>query len=59
MTIQLEIPDEFESHYKKDKFDGYFRRVCSDIDIRWTCGVLAYKTIKMMHDAFEHSKPIC
>jgi hypothetical protein len=38
MRIQIEIPEEFEEDYRKDRFRDFFERVRADIDYRGLCG---------------------
>ena len=59
MTIQLEIPSEFESDYDNDRFLDFFRRVLEDIDCSGLCGNYETETAEMMAEAFKESKPIC
>lgn len=56
MTIQLEIPKEFENDYQNDRFDDFFRRVFADIDCTGMCGNYEAETALMMADMFKQSK---
>ncbi|MGN8818567.1 hypothetical protein ACTNEN_09635 [Oribacterium sp. HCP28S3_H8] len=58
MIIQLEIPSEFESDYKRDRFDEFFQRVLADIDYTGACGNYESETAQMMDDAFKESRII-
>ena len=59
MIIQLEIPKEFENDYQNDRFDDFFKRVNASMKHFSIFGNYEAETVQMMHDAFEHSKPIC
>ena len=62
MRIEIEIPKEFEEHFKQDKFKDSFERIMADI---WhsleignclCAGNYEYETIKMLEEALENSK---
>ena len=62
MRIEIEIPKEFEEHFKQDKFKDSFERIMVDI---WhsleignclCAGNYEYETIKMLEEALENSK---
>ena len=62
MRIELEIPKEFEQHFKQDKFKDSLERIMADI---WhsleignclCAGRYEYETIEMLGKAFENSK---
>ena len=62
MKIELEIPREFEQHFKQDKFKDSLERIMADI---WhsleignclCAGNYEYETIKMLEEALENSK---
>ena len=62
MKIEIEIPKEFEEHFKQDKFKDSFERIMADI---WhsleignclCAGRYEYETIKMLEEALENSK---
>ena len=62
MKIELEIPREFEEHFKQDKFKDSLERIMADI---WhsleignclCAGNYEYETIKMLEEALENSK---
>ena len=62
MRIEIEIPKEFEEHFKQDKFKDSLERIMADI---WhsleignclCAGNYEYETIKMLEKAFEDSK---
>ena len=62
MRIEIEIPKEFEEHFKQDKFKGSLERIMADIkhslengDCLCT-GNYEYETIKMLEKALENSK---
>lgn len=65
MKIELEIPKEFEEHFKQDKFKDSLKRIMADIEHfqhsskngYWLCaGRYEYETIEMLQKAFEDSK---
>ena len=62
MKIELEIPKEFEEHFKQDKFKDSLERIMADI---WhsleignclCAGRYEYETIEMLQKAFENSR---
>ena len=62
MRIEIDIPKEFEEHFKQDKFKGSFERIMADI---WhfleigNClcvGRYEYETIEMLEKALENSR---
>ena len=64
MRIEIEIPKEFEKHFKQDKFKGSLERIMADIkhslengDCLCT-GRYEYETIEMLVKALENSKTI-
>lgn len=62
MRIEIEIPKEFESDFKQDKFKDSFERIMADIgrsleiEINVCAGRYEYETIEMLKKAFEDSK---
>ena len=64
MRIEIEIPKEFEEHFKQDKFKDSFERIMADIkhsleDRHCLCaGRYEYETIKMLQEAFENSRKV-
>ena len=65
MRIEIEIPKEFEEHFKQDKFKDSLKRIMVDIEHfqhsskngYWLCaGRYEYETIEMLQKAFEDSK---
>ena len=62
MRIEIEIPKEFEEHFKQDKFKNSLERIMADIfhslEIgNCLCaGRYEYETIGMLGRAFENSK---
>lgn len=62
MKIELEIPKEFEEHFKRDKFKDSLERIMADIfhslEIgNCLCaGRYEYETIEMLAKALENSK---
>lgn len=62
MRIEIEIPKEFEEHFKQDKFKDSFERIIEDIkrsvksrDCSYA-GRYEYETIEMLEKAFENSR---
>lgn len=62
MRIEIEIPKEFEKHFKQDKFKDSFERIMADIKHSlesgyWLCaGRYEYETIEMLQKSFENSR---
>ena len=62
MKIEIEIPKEFEEHFKQDKFKDSFERIMVDIfhsleNGDCLCaGRYEYETIEMLEKALENSK---
>ena len=62
MRIEIDIPKEFEEHFKQDKFKDSLERIMADI---WhslengdclCAGRYEYETIEMLEKALENSK---
>ena len=62
MKIEIDIPKEFEEHFKQDKFKDSLERIMADI---WhsleignclCAGRYEYETIEMLEKALENSK---
>ena len=64
MRIEIDIPKEFEEHFKQDKFKDSLERIMADIfhslEIgNCLCaGRYEYETIEMLEKALENSKTI-
>ena len=62
MRIEIDIPKEFEEHFKQDKFKDSFERIMVDIFHPSENGDCLcadryeYETIEMLEEAFENSK---
>lgn len=62
MRIEIDIPKEFEEHFKQDKFKDSFERIMADIKHSLEngdclcAGRYEYETIKMLEEALENSK---
>ena len=62
MRIEIEIPKEFEEHFKQDKFKDSFERIMVDIFHPSENGDCLcadryeYETIEMLEEAFENSR---
>lgn len=62
MRIEIDIPKEFEEHFKQDKFKNSFERIMVDIfhsleNGDCLCaGRYEYETIEMLEEALENSK---
>lgn len=63
MKIEIEIPKEFEEHFKNDKFKDSFEKIMTDIEYSSEdrkclyAGRYEFETIEMLKAAFENSKP--
>ena len=58
MRIEIEIPKEFEEHFKQDKFKDSFERVQVDLKNfreETLCGKYERETIKMFENAFQNA----
>ena len=64
MIIEIEIPKEFEEHFKQDKFKDSLERIMADIKHSLEngdclcAGRYEYETIEMLVKALENSKTI-
>ena len=62
MRIEIEIPKEFEEHFKQDKFKDSFERIMADIKHSLEngdclcAGRYEYETIEMLEKALENSR---
>lgn len=56
MRIEIDIPKEFEEHFKQDKFKDSFERIMADLKNCLCAGNYEYETIEMLKKAFEDSK---
>ena len=56
MRIEIEIPKEFEEHFKQDKFKDSLERIMADLKNSLCAGNYEYETIKMLETALENSK---
>ena len=62
MRIEIEIPKEFEEHFKQNKFKDSFGRIMEEIgrNLRSRycsyAGRYEYETIEMLQKAFENSR---
>ena len=62
MRIELEIPKEFEEHFKQDKFKDSLERIMADIKHSLEngdclcAGRYEYETIEMLEKSFENSR---
>ena len=65
MRIEIEIPKEFEEHFKQDKFENSFERIMADIKHSLEngdclcAGRYEHETIEMLQKAFENSRQAC
>lgn len=63
MRIEIEIPKEFEEHFKQDKFADSLERILADIEHSLSnrdclcAGRYELETIEMLEKAFQKSKP--
>ena len=58
MKLIIDIPKEFETDYKSDKFKDFFSRVLCDIDKGVLCGNYEKETAEMFLKAFDESVPM-
>ena len=56
MKIEIEIPKEFEEHFKQDKFKDSLERIMADLKNSLCAGNYEYETIEMLKKAFKDSK---
>ena len=62
MRVIIDIPSEFEEHFKQDKFKDSFERIMADIKHslgNGDClcsGRYEYETIEMLTNAFQNSQ---
>lgn len=56
MRIEIDIPKEFEDHFKQDKFKDSFERIMVALKNSLCTGRYEYETIEMLEKAFEDSK---
>ena len=61
MRIEIDIPKEFEEHFKKDKFKDSLEKIMADIKYSlengdYLCCKYEYETIEMLEKALENSK---
>lgn len=55
MRIEIEIPKEFEEHFKQDKFEDTLHRLSADAHL--IAGNYEQETAIMLIKAFKESKP--
>lgn len=55
MRIEIEIPKEFEEHFKQDKFEDSLERLNTDAHL--IAGNYERETVTMLIKAFKESKP--
>lgn len=60
MKIVIEIPTEFEEHFKSDRFEDSLSRIASDIESFGfqLAGRYEKETITMLREAFKNSTPL-
>lgn len=58
MKLIIDIPTEFETDYKGDKFKDFFSRVLCDIDKGVLCGHYEKEIAEMFLKAFDESVPM-
>ena len=58
MKLIIDIPKEFETDYKGDKFKDFFSRVLCDIGKGVLCGNYEKETAEMFLKAFDESIPM-
>ncbi len=57
MKIIMEIPKEFETHFKNDRFKDSLERIRSDIG-EYLCGLYETELCDMLIEAFENATQI-
>jgi len=55
MRIEIEIPKEFEEHFKQDRFEDTLHRLSADAHL--IAGNYEQETATMLIKAFKESKP--
>ena len=58
MKLIIDIPKEFETDYKGDKFKDFFSRVLCDIEKGVLCGNYEKEIAEMFLKAFDESVPM-
>lgn len=56
MKIKIEIPKEFEEHFKRDKFEDSLNRLYADVHL--LAGNYERELAEMLIKAFKESKPV-
>lgn len=56
MKITIEIPEEFNGDFQKDRFKEFFDRVIADIDMEGLCGNYEAETAEMLKNSFQNAK---
>lgn len=60
MKIVIDIPEEFEEHFKRDHFEDSLARIETDIHTlrcKRMSGIYEQETISMIHKAFVDAVP--
>lgn len=58
MKLIIDIPEEFETDYKGDRFKDFFSRVLCDISEGVLCGNYEKEIAEMFLKAFDESKSL-
>ena len=64
MRLEIEIPKEFEWHFKRDRFKESLERIMADIEYQSDIGVslmsgnYEFETVEMLEKAFKSAKII-
>ena len=60
MILTIEIPQEFEDDFNKDRFNDCFGRVKADLKggNAVLCGLYEYETLEMLEDALRYAEGI-
>ena len=56
MRIEIEIPKEFEEHFKQDKFKDSLERIMADLKNSLCASNYEHETIEMLEKALENSE---
>lgn len=58
MTVQINIPPEFEESFREDQFQEILSKVSLDLIGNSQCGWRERATVKMLQSSFKESKVI-
>ena len=55
MKLTIDIPEEFNGDFQKDRFKEFFDRVIADIDMEGLCGNYEAETAEMLKKSFQNA----